>query len=97
MSDDTPSRVGIGLDVYTEDGEHLGTIRGFDEDGFFVTTRDGIEALSVEHEHAGGTYGEAELMWRCSNCGELGDIDTIPEACPSCGASKEHIYYWIED
>ncbi|MDY6779125.1 MAG: hypothetical protein SV760_00965 [Halobacteria archaeon] len=89
--------VKIGEEVYDEDGNELGTVRGIDSDGFFVATRDGIESLSVEHEKAGKTFGEAELLWRCSQCGELGDIDEIPESCPSCSAPKTDIYYWTED
>ena len=97
MSDDS-SKVGLGATVYTDDGEPLGTVRGFDEDGFFVTTREGIDALSIEHERSGHDFGEAELMWRCSNCGEMGDLqESFPEECPNCGAEKEDIYYWTED
>lgn len=97
MSDDSP-HLGLGATVYTDDGEALGTVRGFDEDGFYVTTREGIESLSVEHERSGHEFGEAELMWRCSECGEMGALqDSFPEECPSCGTEKENIYYWTED
>ncbi|WP_313692858.1 DUF7130 family rubredoxin-like protein [Halorarum halobium] len=97
MSDEQPS-VGVGQTVYTESGRSLGTVRGFDEDGFYVTTRDGIESLSIEHERAGHEFGEGELMWRCSDCGEMGEIDDdLPVECPNCGAPREHIYYWTED
>lgn len=87
----------IGMTVYAEDGTELGHIRGFDEDGFFVTTRDGIAALSIEHERAGHEFGEAELMWRCSECGEMGSVTQIPDSCPNCGAKRELLYYWTED
>ena len=91
-------RVTIGTTVYTEDGQALGTVRGFDEDGFSVTTREGIESLSIEHERAGHEFGLAELMWRCSNCGEMGDLeDGLPDQCPNCGTERENIYYWTED
>jgi hypothetical protein len=97
MSDsDDAIDVGLGQTVFDEDGTALGTVRGFDEHGFYVTTDEGIEAMSAEHvttSHA----GEAELMWRCWECGEMGKIDEIPEVCPSCGAESEAIYYWIED
>jgi hypothetical protein len=97
MSDDAPA-VGLGATVYDADGNELGTVRGFDEDGIFVTTREGIDALSIEHERAGHEFGEAELLWRCSECGELGDLqDSFPEACPNCGTEKENVYYWTED
>jgi hypothetical protein len=95
MSQDSPA---VGTTVYTEDGEELGTVRGFDPDGFFVTTREGVESLSVEHERAGQSFGEAELMWRCGDCGEMGTLKGgIPDICPNCDAPKEELYYWTED
>jgi len=86
----------FGETVYDEEGQALGTIRGFDEHGFYVTMEEGIDALSEEHVRA-GLPGEAELMWRCWNCGAMGRIDDIPQECPDCGAPKEDIYYWVED
>lgn len=96
MAED-PDHVRIGQSVFDDEGTELGTVRGFDASGFFVSTRDGIEGMSVEHERAGHEFGEAELLWRCAECGELGDIADIPDRCPNCGAPKEAIYYWIED
>jgi hypothetical protein len=92
-----PDAVEVGRPVYDAEGTEIGTIRGWDEDGFFVTTREGYAALSVEHEHPVPAHGEAELMWRCSDCGEMGDIEEMPDACPSCDAAKERLYYWTED
>ena len=97
MSGPDPTVLDMGETVYDGDGNELGTVRGFDESGFYVTTRDGIEALSVEHERAGHEFGNAELMWRCSSCGEMGELGDIPQECPNCGAPKEDIYYWTED
>jgi hypothetical protein len=88
--------VGFGQTVYDDEGNRLGTVRGFDENGFYVTTEDGIAAMSAEHV-ATGAAGEAELMWRCWECGEMGDIEDVPDGCPACGAARESIYYWIED
>ncbi|WP_435063447.1 DUF7130 family rubredoxin-like protein [Halobaculum sp. EA56] len=97
MSDEVPP-VGLGQRLFTEDGREVGTVRGFDEHGVYVTTREGIVSLSVEHERAGHEFGEGELMWRCSDCGEMGDLgEGMPEACPNCEAPREHVYYWIED
>ncbi|MDS0282107.1 DUF7130 family rubredoxin-like protein [Haloarcula onubensis] len=87
----------FGQTVYDEAGNELGRIRGFDQHGFYVTVEDGIKALTNDHRTT-GTAGEAELMWRCWECGAMGDIeDDIPEQCPDCGAPKEEIYYWTED
>ncbi|SFR32750.1 DUF7130 family rubredoxin-like protein [Halogeometricum limi] len=96
MAEQKPT-ASIGTVVYTEDGRELGTIRGFDDDGFFVTTREGIASLSIEHERAGHEFGEAELAWRCANCGEMGQLDEMPDKCPDCGAPKEDLFYWTED
>jgi hypothetical protein len=96
MPDDSPA-VSIGMGVYDDEGQLLGHIRGFETDGFLVSTEEGIAALSVEHERAGHEFGEAELVWRCSECGEMGDIEDIPDACPDCGAPREDLYYWTED
>ncbi|WP_123536191.1 DUF7130 family rubredoxin-like protein [Halosimplex salinum] len=95
---DTDERVdlGFGQAVYDDEGIRLGTVRGFDEHGFYVTTDEGIGAMSGEHLATGGA-GEAELMWRCWDCGEMGDIEELPDSCPACGAARESIYYWIED
>jgi predicted RNA-binding Zn-ribbon protein involved in translation (DUF1610 family) len=94
---DVPEAIEIGQDVFDAEGNSVGTIRGWDEDGFFVTTREGIDALSVEHEHTTPGSGTAELMWRCSDCGEMGDIHDLPEECPDCGAERERLFYWTED
>ncbi|WP_255196171.1 DUF7130 family rubredoxin-like protein [Halorarius litoreus] len=57
------------------------------------------------HPHApsgeevpGQSFGEGYLMWRCGECGEMGDLeDGFPETCPNCDAPKEELLYWIED
>ena len=99
MSKEDP-RVTIGTVVHNANGQKLGTVRGFvaDGDDFVVTMDEGIQSLSVEHERSGHEFGEAELMWRCLNCGEMGEIDDdLPDECPNCGVQKEEIYYWTED
>lgn len=90
--------VSFGEDVFNADGDSLGRVRGIEEAGFFVSTRDGVEGLSIEHSRSGHDFGEAELMWRCTVCGEMGEIDEgIPETCPNCGTEKESLMYWTED
>ena len=91
-------RLDLGDTIYDGDGNELGTIRGFDESGFYVTMREGLEAMSVEHARSGHEFGEAELMWRCMECGEMGELDDdLPGECPNCGAPKEDLMYWTED
>ena len=95
---ETVMQLDLGQTVYDDEGEELGHIRGFERGGFFVSTREGVESMSVEHSRAGHEFGEGELMWRCTNCGEMGEIDEgIPDECPNCGASKEELMYWTED
>nr|WP_245699018.1 hypothetical protein [Halopelagius longus] len=66
--------------------------------GVFVTVREGAEELSVEHARSGHNFGMAELMWRCTDCGEMGQIDEgLPGTCPNCGTEKENLMYWTED
>ena len=90
--------VSLGETVYSEKGHVLGEVRGIEESGFFVSTREGAERLSVQHVRSGQEFGEAELMWRCTECGEMGDIsDGLPETCPNCGTEKENLMYWTED
>jgi ABC-type ATPase with predicted acetyltransferase domain len=95
MSTDTDRKqVDLGTTVYDADGNPLGTVRGFDEHGFYITAADDVVVLS--EDTVGSEHAKA-LMWRCWECGEMGRIEDIPDECPSCGASREEIYYWQED
>ena len=87
-----------GDTLYTEDGIPVGEVRGVEEGGLFVSLREGAENLSIEHARSGQSFGEAELVWRCTECGKVGEIDEgIPDACPSCDAPREQLMYWTED
>ncbi|MFC6615702.1 hypothetical protein ACFQAS_12215 [Halopenitus salinus] len=86
--------VSIGQTVYDEDGTELGSVRGVDDDGFYVATGDGDLTLTEARD----VFGTAYVMWRCWDCGEMGEIaDDLPAECPSCGAPREDLYYWAED
>uniref|UniRef100_UPI00300EA125 DUF7130 family rubredoxin-like protein n=1 Tax=Halalkalicoccus salilacus TaxID=3117459 RepID=UPI00300EA125 len=51
-----------------------------------------------ERVRSDAEFGEAELMWRCMECGEMGRIeDGLPDECPNCGDSREALMYWTED
>lgn len=90
--------IDFGQTLYTDSGVPVGTVRGVEEGGVFVTTRVGVEALSVEHVRSGHEFGAAELVWRCMECGEMGPIDgDIPDGCPNCEAPRENLMYWTED
>jgi len=93
-----PVDVTPGQTLYTNEGMAVGQVRGMEEGGLFVSLREGVEGLSIEHARSGQSFGEAELMWRCMNCGEMGDIDGgLPDGCPNCGGAREQLMYWTED
>jgi len=90
-----PERVTAGQTVYDADGNELGTIRGLDDDGFYVRS-EAMESLDLTDLR--DVVGTAYVMWRCWECGEMGRIEgDLPAACPSCGAAREELYYWAED
>lgn len=97
-ADESAESYALGERVYNVDGELLGRVRGYEEAGFFVTTREGMEGLSIEHARSGHDFGEAHLMWRCTNCGEMGQLHGgMPEQCPGCDGAKEELMWWTED
>ncbi|WP_058365780.1 DUF7130 family rubredoxin-like protein [Haloparvum sedimenti] len=88
--------VTIGQSVYDDEGNELGSVRGVDDDGFYVRSPDTGEALSLTR--ARDVFGTAYVMWRCWECGEMGEIgDQLPANCPNCDAPREDLYYWAED
>ena len=97
-ADPEGTQVTVGQALYTQAGEPVGTVRGLEEGGVFVSTRGGVEALSIEHARSGHERGEAELVWRCMPRGEVGHIRrTVPDSCPSCGGPREALRYLTED
>ncbi|PSQ57696.1 hypothetical protein BRD22_01125 [Halobacteriales archaeon SW_8_68_21] len=88
--------VSISQGVYDEDGKRLGTVRGVDDDGFYVSSPAGAESLPLTE--ARDVFGTAYVMWRCWECGEMGEISgELPANCPNCDAPREDLYYWAED
>ncbi|WP_372910971.1 hypothetical protein [Salinigranum sp.] len=88
--------VEIGTTVYDADGNELGTVRGLDDVGFYVRSTAGTGRVGFEE--ARDAFGVGYVMWRCWECGEMGQIEgDLPEACPACDAPREELYYWAED
>jgi hypothetical protein len=85
-----------GQQVYDETGRGIGVIQAITEIGVEVNTHSDVETLSLRRSPS-VNLGEGYLVWRCSECGDLGDIDQIPDHCPSCGNSKEALYAYLED
>jgi len=91
--------IDFGDSLYTEAGEEVGIVQGIHEGRIVVSVREDAAVLGLErHQKSGQHFGEAELMWRCTNCGRMGEIeDGLPGECPNCGESKEALMYWTED
>jgi rubrerythrin len=54
------------------------------------------EEIDAEEHDPGHGFGEGYIMWRCEECGEMGELDDgLPEECPSCGS--EDVIKWKED
>jgi len=85
----------IGAEVYDEDGEPIGKVRGFDPNGVVVSANDGTGIGGVVSTDP-SVVGVSDPLWRCSGCGEVGEVDEMPDGCPSCGAPKTDLYYWSE-
>ncbi len=85
-----------GQSVYDEDGNKLGKVRGIDESGFYVDAEGGDK---MPLDRARDVFGKAYVMWRCWECGKMGQIEGngLPAECPDCGARREDLYYWAED
>lgn len=85
-----------GERVFDQRGKPVGRVTGTTDEGFE------IEAISLDgddqEEVPGQKFGEGYLMWRCSECGEMGDLDDgMPEECPNCGVEKEALSEVLED
>ena len=81
-----------GQHVYSADGTELGIVGGLTERGFLVR----VDPDSMEAE-PGGAFGEGYVVWRCADCGEVGDLASVPDSCPGCGAGREALYALLED
>ncbi|WP_336025121.1 DUF7130 family rubredoxin-like protein [Halobellus salinisoli] len=95
-TDATTRTLEPGQRVYDADGRAIGTIRAITETGVEVQTHGDVETVSLK-QALGSDAGEGYLLWRCVNCGELGDLDEIPDRCPGCGGPREDLYAYLED
>ncbi len=81
--------------VYDSDGQPVGRVSGFTDDGFEAEI--GPEESAAE-ELPGKEFGEGYLMWRCGECGKMDELrEGIPKSCPDCGAPAEAISFVEED
>lgn len=100
---DSASSIEQGRAVYDDDGNELGEISGFTDEGFEVAINEDLDHVendtdqdSVQEHEPGQAFGEGYLMWRCENCGEMGDLDDgLPTECPNC--RSENVIKWRED
>ena len=81
----------------TEDVDEDGDVQdaGVESDQAAKTNEESLRTSEQEHQ-PGQEFGEGYLMWRCDNCGEMGELeDGLPSECPNCGS--EDVYKWRED
>ncbi|MFC6757119.1 MULTISPECIES: DUF7130 family rubredoxin-like protein [Haloarcula] len=90
-------------EIFNDDGTLVGIVGDATAAGFTVET---VASVTVAHgdaarhddEDPGQEFGEGYIMWRCTECGELGELDEgFPETCPNCGAPREAITKDRED
>jgi len=94
-SRDYREQIDPGERVYSSDGRLLGQVTSLTEEGFEAEVLDNREDTE---ELPGQKFGEGYLMWRCTECGEMGELeDGMPESCPACGAPEEAITAARED
>ena len=91
-----PKLLKPGQRLYDGHGREVGIIQAITDAGVEVNTHDTYETLSLR-QAPGAHVGEGYLLWRCANCGELGDIELIPSRCPGCGSAREELYAYLED
>jgi len=86
-----------GESVYDDSGSLLGRVSAITDEGFEVEPADRNEG-EEEEEIPGKEFGEGYLMWRCTECGEMGELeDGMPDSCPNCGAPEEALTAARED
>lgn len=74
--------VAIGETIYNEEGEELGTVRGIDDDGFYVLTP--ADAPEKPLTEARELMGRDYIMWRCWECGAMDKIEaSLPQSAPN--------------
>lgn len=85
-----------GEEVYDRRGRAVARITGMTDNGYEIEAIEESEADG--EEMPGPDFGEGYLMWRCTECGEMGELDDgMPETCPECGAKKEALTGVVED
>lgn len=61
-----------------------------------ATADEESEEIDAEEHDPGHEFGEGYIMWRCEECGEMGELaDGLPEECPNCGSDE--VIKWKED
>ncbi len=82
--------------VYDSDNRAVGRVSGLTDDGFEAEAMEPDE--SEMEELPGQEFGEGYLMWRCTECGEMDELDNgLPDSCPNCDAPREAITAVEED
>lgn len=74
-----------GQRVYDASSREIGRIQAITDLGVEDNIHSDVDTLSFRRAPT-VNLGEGYLLWRCAECGELGDVEQIPDLCPFCGA-----------
>lgn len=94
-----PTAMEPGERVFDDDGHPVGLVVGLTDDGFQVEASDSTNPHDGDQEEMPGQgAGEGYLMWRCAECGAMGELDDgMPSTCPNCGAAGKDVSEVVED
>lgn len=86
--------VTLNEEVEYVEQEHESEVSDPGEEG--GATEDESHGIDPDEHDPGPAFGEGFIMWRCDECGEMGELDDgLPEECPNCGS--ERVNKWKED
>ena len=95
-ADPAPAVLDAGTRLYDGNGREVGVVRDVVGGRVEVDFHGDLEPISLRRV-PGERLGEGYLLWRCSECGEMGDIESMPDRCPNCGTAGENLYAHLED
>lgn len=82
--------IDANVEAVDEDG-HVEVGEPDDESEQAKKTNEESLRTSEQEHNPGQEYGEGYIMWRCDDCGEMGELDDgLPAECPNCGSETVH-------
>ena len=92
ITPDDSRQLKLGQVVYDTGGNRLGGVRDTPSTGSKSSAR--TRAPSYSNTIRGQGLGEGYMIWRSSNCREMGKLQRMSDTCPNCGYGAEFLYAW---